>query len=133
MTLEPCENILVKRYSESFLQLGYIVLFSPVFPLAAFFSLLCNLLEIKSTMNSFAYNSKRSIAISATGIGTWNNVLSFLALFSIPVNCGIIFYTSKSLPKFLSIEDAKEYKSLYYMLGFGIFLEHCIIFLKMFI
>lgn len=110
MTLELQPNILVSKYNQIFLQLGYIILFSPVFPLAPFFSLICNLLTLKSEMNAFAYNNKRPLGISASGIGTWNNILSMLSVVSIPVNCGLIFYTSDSLPKLLSIEDSHEYK-----------------------
>lgn len=52
-------------------------------------------------------------------------------MISIPVNCGLIFYTSDSLPRLLDIETNDEYKKVYYMLGFTILLEHGILFLKM--
>jgi hypothetical protein len=107
-------------------------MFSPVFPLAPFFSLICNFMEIKSFMNSLAYNNKRSVAFSASGIGSWSKILSFLALISIPVNCGLIFYTAESLPELIN-KEGDTYHDLYYLLGFTVFLEHIIIALKMII
>lgn len=105
-------------------------MFACVFPPAPLFSLLCNLLEIKVTMNTLAYSSKRIPALSAKNIGNWEHIFSFLTMIAIPVNVAIIYYTSDSLEIFLK-KDFEETKDAYYMLGFAIALEHGIILLKM--
>lgn len=105
-------------------------MFACVFPPAPLFSVFCNLLEIRVTMNTFAYNSKRIPALSAKNIGNWEHIFSFLTMIAIPVNVAIIYYTSDSLEKFLD-KDFDETKDAYYMLGFALILEHGIILLKM--
>jgi len=123
-------QVLVKRYAELIIQLGYITMFAVVFPPAPLFSLLCNLLEIKITINTFAYSSKRIPALSAKKIGNWEHIFSFLTMIAIPVNVALMFYTSDSLETFLK-KDFEDTKDAYYMLGFAIALEHGIILLKM--
>jgi len=123
-------QVLVKRYAELIIQLGYITMFAVVFPPAPLFSLLCNLFEIKITINTFAYSSKRIPALSAKKIGNWEHIFSFLTMIAIPVNVALMFYTSDSLETFLK-KDFEDTKDAYYMLGFAIALEHGIILLKM--
>ena len=106
--LETESTVLVKKYAEIFIQFGYITMFAPVFPLAPLFSFLCNLLELKITMNSLAYNNKRNIAQPSSGIGYFKNILAFLSVISIPVNCGIVFYTSDSLPGMLNLSPSED-------------------------
>lgn len=85
------------RYNEIIIQFGYIVLFAQAFPLAPFFSILCNFLEMKGAMNMMAYYSKRTRAQGASGIGTWRSIAEILSFVSIGVNCAIIYWTSDSL------------------------------------
>ena len=74
-TLESASNILIKKYSELTIQFGYIVFFAQAFPLAPFFSILSNFLEIRGVMSMMAFYQKRSPAQGAKGIGAWRNIL----------------------------------------------------------
>jgi len=86
------------RYAEMVIQFGYIVLFAPAFPLAPFFSMITNLIEIRINLNNMAYNNKRNIAMGSSGIGSWGSIIEFLTLVSIATNCGIIYFTSSVVP-----------------------------------
>jgi anoctamin-7 len=70
------------KYSEMMIQLGYIVMFAQVFPLAPFFSIICNFIEIKSNMDMLAYYSVRFQAEGSSGIGVWKNITEVILLRS---------------------------------------------------
>ena len=53
--LEKESNVLVMKYSEIIIQLGYVVLFAQSFPLAPVFCVLSNFLEMKGAMNMMAF------------------------------------------------------------------------------
>ncbi len=59
------------QYSEIFIQLGYVMLFAQAFPLAPFVSIICNFIELKTTIDKLSDYSKRFRALPANGIGTW--------------------------------------------------------------
>ena len=84
---------LVDNYLESIKQFGFIVLFANAFPLASVFCLITNLLEIRIKMNNMFYYSRRSIAEGASGIGSWVNIMEFLAMLSIPTNFAAIYFS----------------------------------------
>ena len=62
------------KYSELMIQLGYIVMFAQVFPLAPFFSIICNLIEMKNNMDMLSFYSVRFQAEGSSGIGIWKNI-----------------------------------------------------------
>ena len=64
----------MQKYSEIIIQYGYIILFAQAFPLAPFFSILTNLLEMKGAMNMMAFYQKRYIAQGSSGIGSWRSI-----------------------------------------------------------
>lgn len=60
------------------MQLGYIVLFAQAFPLAPFFSILCNFIEMKSNINLLSHYSKRFKAQGSEGIGQWKSIIEVI-------------------------------------------------------
>jgi len=75
LVLQTESNVLVMKYSEIIIQLGYIVLFAPAFPMAPFFSMMCNFIEIKNNLNNLSFYSKRFHAKAAPGIGSWLGII----------------------------------------------------------
>ena len=89
----PDEN-LVQTYTEGIIQLGFIVFFACVFPLAPLFSFLTNLLEINIKLNNMSKFQKRFIAKGASGIGSWAGVMELISMVSIPINVAILLFTT---------------------------------------
>lgn len=75
---------------EMLVQMGYVVLFSAAFPLAGFFALLNNLMEIRSDAFKLVHVHQRPFGQRVANIGTWQNALSFLSLAAVIVNCALI-------------------------------------------
>lgn len=86
-------NILL-YYEELIKQFGYIVLFSSVFPLAAFMSYVSNSIQVKSQIQNLKYQRRFKAEVS-NGIGNWLNCLENLCQLGIIVNCAGVFFTSK--------------------------------------
>jgi hypothetical protein len=61
--------------------------------LAAVFSFVTNLIEIKIKMNNLFYYSRRPDAEGANGIGDWQSIVEFLAFISIPTNFAAIYFS----------------------------------------
>jgi len=56
---------------EMFIQLGYVVLFSSAFPMAAFCALINNLIEIRSDAFKLCFTFQRPFGQRVSSIGTW--------------------------------------------------------------
>ena len=93
--MAPQAESLIYFYNEAIIQLGFIVFFACVFPLAPLFSFLTNLLEIKIKLNRMSSYSRRFIAQGASGIGSWTGVMELISMVSIPINVGILLFTGK--------------------------------------
>lgn len=70
--------------------MGYVVLFSAAFPLAALCALANNLLEIRSDAFKLVHVHQRPFGQRVANIGTWQTALSFLSLAAVIVNCTLI-------------------------------------------
>jgi len=84
LLLQTDSNVLVMKYSEIVLQFGYVTMFAPAFPLAPFFSMISNLIEIKTNMNNMAHQSKRYIALGASSIGSWAGIIEVISILTYP-------------------------------------------------
>lgn len=76
--------------------MGIITLFANQLAVASLFSIFTNLLEIKIKLDSMQYYSRRMTCQGASGIGKWVHIMEFLAIFCIPVNMAIIYFTGDS-------------------------------------
>ncbi|XP_047117535.1 anoctamin-8 [Schistocerca piceifrons] len=75
---------------EMFIQLGYVVLFSSAFPMAAFCALLNNLIEIRSDAFKLCFIFQRPFGQRVSNIGTWQNAMEVMCLIAVLVNCALI-------------------------------------------
>lgn len=89
-------------------QFGLILFFANAFPLAPFFSFICNVFEIEiKRAVMFKYN-RRIVAREAKSIGPWISIMEVLVLLCIPVSIGIIYFTGQNATV---IEDQIDYTS----------------------
>lgn len=126
--LQKESTILVMKYSEIIIQLGYVVLFAQSFPLAPVFCILSNFLEMKGAMNMMAFYQKRSLAQGASGIGAWKGMAEILSYAGIGVNCGIIFWTSDTIDQITGYRYSMTEQFMIIVL-----IEHCILAVKLMI
>lgn len=103
---------LIYFYNEAIIQLGFIVFFAMVFPLAPLFSFLTNLLEIKIKLNRMSRFSRRFIAQGASGIGSWTGVMELISMVSIPINVAILLFTAKGKDEDGVIDESATVKYL---------------------
>ncbi|KAG8288643.1 Anoctamin-8 [Homalodisca vitripennis] len=75
---------------EMFIQLGYVVLFSSAFPLAALCALINNLVEIRSDAFKLCFIFQRPFGQRVPNIGTWQNAMEAMGLIAVLVNCALI-------------------------------------------
>ena len=68
------------------LQFGFITIFVAAFPLAPFFALLNNWVEIRLDAQKFICETRRAVAERAENIGIWFKILDFLAQFAVITN-----------------------------------------------
>ena len=84
-------------YLELVVQFGYVMLFAPVFPIAALCAFLNNLIEIRSDAFKLCYVYKRPFgsAVQTKSIGEWANVLYYLSIIAIATNCALMVVTGQ--------------------------------------
>uniref|UniRef100_A0A1B6E559 Anoctamin n=1 Tax=Clastoptera arizonana TaxID=38151 RepID=A0A1B6E559_9HEMI len=75
---------------EMFIQLGYVVLFSSAFPLAALCALINNLVEMRSDAFKLCFIFQRPFGQRVPNIGTWQNAMDVMGLIAVLVNCALI-------------------------------------------
>ncbi|KAA6362637.1 MAG: hypothetical protein EZS28_041836 [Streblomastix strix] len=79
-------------FQELIMQFGFIVLFSPAFPLAPLFSFIGNVIQMRSDPMKIAYSMQRPIPFSSQSIGSFVIVLYSISFLSIITNSGIFFF-----------------------------------------
>lgn len=77
-------------YLEMFIQFGYVVLFSSAFPLAAFFALLNNVIEIRSDAFKLCVIFQRPFGQKVSTIGSWQDAMELMGVIAVIVNCALI-------------------------------------------
>nr|XP_029727408.1 anoctamin-10 isoform X2 [Aedes albopictus]XP_029727409.1 anoctamin-10 isoform X2 [Aedes albopictus]XP_029727410.1 anoctamin-10 isoform X2 [Aedes albopictus]XP_029727411.1 anoctamin-10 isoform X2 [Aedes albopictus]XP_029727412.1 anoctamin-10 isoform X2 [Aedes albopictus]XP_029727413.1 anoctamin-10 isoform X2 [Aedes albopictus] len=78
-------------YLELYIQFGYVVLFSSVAPMTAFWAILNNVIEIRLDAYKLCSFFKRPFARRTKNIGAWQLAFETLAIISIMTNCGILY------------------------------------------
>ncbi|RUS79435.1 hypothetical protein EGW08_012812, partial [Elysia chlorotica] len=86
-------------YLEMVIQFGYVTLFSSAFPLAAFCALVNNIIEIRSDAFKLCITHQRPFGQQVENIGIWQDVLMFMSVLAVTVNCALIS-TSGLLARF---------------------------------
>lgn len=77
---------LLDEYLEMVIQYGFITLFVAAFPLAPFFALLNNIIEIRLDAYKYVTALRRPLAQRAQDIGAWANILQTVTYISIFTN-----------------------------------------------
>jgi len=99
------QDDIFKEYNRTLIQLGYVVLFAPAFPLASLVSYFSFLFEIRTDAYKLLAVSQRPRYRGCQDIGSWMTVIEALAVMCVLTNVGIIGYTSttftRSLPLYL--------------------------------
>lgn len=81
-------------YTHLVVQLGFVLLFSIVFPLAPLLALLNNICLIRLGAIKICYLRQRPIAKKVGSIGVYEDVLQVMSVAGIITNCGIMTFTS---------------------------------------
>ncbi|CEH13517.1 Protein required for meiotic chromosome segregation [Ceraceosorus bombacis] len=83
-------------YAEMATQLGYVVLWSTLWPLAPIMALVNNFFELRSDALKVTLNSRRPIPQRTTTIGPWLDVLSFIAWLAAMTNTALVYLFAQS-------------------------------------
>ncbi|XP_066569946.1 anoctamin-10 [Amia ocellicauda] len=116
------------EYIELFVQFGYLSLFSCVYPLTAVFLLLNNITEIRTDALKLCRLFRKPFSEPVADIGVWQAAFEILGFVSVISNCWLIFL-SPQVKEFCQENGFSTRNALL----FTIFLEHCLIILKMII
>ena len=84
-------------FNEMAIQFGYLALFSPVYPLAAFLALLNNILEVRVDAAKMCYATRRPTWTAAADIGSWFVVMNALGFIAVITNATMITFVGKLL------------------------------------
>ncbi|CAF2667701.1 unnamed protein product [Rotaria sp. Silwood2] len=85
--LQPKWPDLYEDYLELVIQFGYIIFLSTLFPLAAFFSLLSNIVEIRADAFKLCMICQRPFSQRVKDIGHWQKIMEHMVIAAIIVNC----------------------------------------------
>ncbi|CAF4960441.1 unnamed protein product, partial [Rotaria sp. Silwood1] len=85
--LQPKWPDLYEDYLEIVIQFGYIIFLSTLFPLAAFFSLLSNIIEIRADAFKLCMICQRPFSQRVKDIGHWQKIMEYMVIAAIIVNC----------------------------------------------
>lgn len=103
------------------IQFGFCTLFVSAFPLAPFFALLNNVLEIRLDAYKFIVTQRKPMPLPARSIGIWFTILDLISNLSVLCNAFVIGFTSDFVPKLLhtllngSLEDYVNDSMAYYV------------------
>ncbi|XP_007236828.2 anoctamin-7 [Astyanax mexicanus] len=93
-----CEG-LFSEYLEMVLQFGFITIFVAACPLAPFFALVNNWVEIRLDSQKFVCEYRRPVAERAQDIGIWFTILQVITYLAVISNAFLIAFTSDFLPR----------------------------------
>ncbi|KAK7789933.1 hypothetical protein R5R35_010907 [Gryllus longicercus] len=77
-------------YLEMFVQFGYVFLFSSVYPMAAFWAVVNNVLEIRCDAFKLCRVFQRPMAKRVKDTGAWQRAFEALGAMSVMTNCGLL-------------------------------------------
>ncbi|XP_044484669.1 anoctamin-like protein At1g73020 isoform X2 [Mangifera indica] len=89
---DEVEDGLFDDFLELALQFGMIMMFACVFPLAFAFTVVNNIMEIRTDALKLLFMLKRPVPRAATSIGAWINIFQFLIVMSICTNSALLVW-----------------------------------------
>ncbi|XP_044743761.1 anoctamin-4 isoform X2 [Chrysoperla carnea] len=90
---------LFPEYLEMVLQYGFVTIFVAAFPLAPFFALLNNILEMRLDAKKLLTFYRRPVTQRVRDIGVWYRILDSIGKLSVITNGFIIAFTSDFIPR----------------------------------
>ncbi|KAK7868057.1 hypothetical protein R5R35_007504 [Gryllus longicercus] len=87
------------EYLEMVLQYGFVTIFVAAFPLAPFFALLNNVLEMRLDAKKFLKFYRRPVPKRVKNIGVWFRIMDIIARMSVVTNAFIIAFSSNFIPR----------------------------------
>lgn len=125
--LEPFEGVF-SEYSRLVIQLGYIILFAPAFPLASALLWASFYSELRTDAFKMVANTRRPIYLGAEDIGAWQMVLRLLSILGVLTNLGLVGITQSTLKRmlpfhFLYLVEINEENKIIFL----IVLEHLLL------
>ncbi|XP_018568866.1 anoctamin-10 isoform X2 [Anoplophora glabripennis] len=107
-------------YLELFIQFGYVFLFSSVYPVAAFWALLNNVVEIRADAFKLCKVFQRPMSRKVKDIGAWQRAFEVVGALSIFTNCGLLYLSPQIRRR------AQDFSEVQWLLLF-VFLEHLLL------
>uniref|UniRef100_A0A1A9X1M3 Anoctamin n=1 Tax=Glossina brevipalpis TaxID=37001 RepID=A0A1A9X1M3_9MUSC len=92
---------LFPEYLEMVLQYGFVTIFVAAFPLAPFFALLNNILEMRLDAKKLLTHHRRPVSQRVRDIGVWYRILDCIGKLSVITNGFIIAFTSDMIPRWV--------------------------------
>jgi hypothetical protein len=89
------------EYNSLIINLGYVVLFAPAFPVAAAICYLTFLIELRTDAYKLLYNVRRTRCLAAEDIGSWMRVLHLLSTLATLTNVALLGFTSGQFQEWL--------------------------------
>ncbi|XP_021939125.1 anoctamin-10 isoform X2 [Zootermopsis nevadensis] len=77
-------------YLEMFIQFGYVFLFSSVYPMAAFWAVANNIMEIRADAFKLCRLYRRPVAKRVKDTGAWQRAFEIVGAMSIMTNCSLL-------------------------------------------
>ncbi|XP_037944876.1 anoctamin-1 isoform X2 [Teleopsis dalmanni] len=111
---------LFPEYLEMVLQYGFVTIFVAAFPLAPFFALLNNILEMRLDAKKLLTHHKRPVSQRVRDIGVWYRILDCIGKLSVITNGFIIAFTSDLIPRLVYRAIVSTDKSLNGYLDFSL-------------
>ncbi|XP_020710663.2 anoctamin-1 isoform X2 [Athalia rosae] len=103
---------LFPEYLEMVLQYGFVTIFVAAFPLAPFFALLNNVLEMRLDAKKLLVMYRRPVGQRVRDIGVWYRILDSISKLSVITNGFIIAFTSNFIPRLVYVLTESEDTSL---------------------
>uniref|UniRef100_A0A915L421 Anoctamin n=1 Tax=Romanomermis culicivorax TaxID=13658 RepID=A0A915L421_ROMCU len=83
-------------YLEMWCQFGYAFMFSSVFPLASFYALANNLMEMRSDAFKLCMSMRRPFPQIADSMGIWQSAFEALIIIAVMTNCALLGMTAST-------------------------------------
>ncbi|XP_077978794.1 anoctamin-10-like [Glandiceps talaboti] len=111
-------------YLELFLQFGYVFLFSSVYPLAAVWALLNNVIELRTDAFKLCTVYQRPFSRQTAGIGTWQITFEVMGVLGVITNTALVAMSTEAQSLFTDSSETS------FILVF-VAIEHVIIGIKL--
>ena len=91
----------IQKYMSLLIQIGYIVLFAPAFPIAALLAFFFNILRLRADAYLLLYNTQRPTFRCGQDIGSLQGALRMLTFLAVATHTGLLVFTSTQLHELL--------------------------------